>query len=238
MTVLTWAEKRYETGLDRGVFYPKNASGVVWNGLISVEEVADGEAQVRYVDGVKTYQSYTSSELAGVIEAFTYPDVFYTDILTQDRSESFGMSYRVQNTDSYSIHLIYNVKIPRGEISYNQSEIDPFRWAFTTLPVTMPDARMSAHLIIQVDTAYSWTVQALEEVLYGTQAADARLPTPEEVFQIFEDNSILRIIDNGDGTWTAIGPDDAVKLLDPTTFEITWPSAVYISADSYIIHSL
>jgi len=211
---------------------------VVWDGLVSVSEVADGDELGRYIDGVKTYQSYKSSEFAGVIEAFSYPDAFYTDILTQARSESFGVSYRVQNADEYSIHLIYNVKIPRGEISYNQSEVEPFRWGFTTMPVFVPDAKKSAHLIIRVDAAYSWTVQALENVLYGTQAADARLPTPEEVFEIFEENSILRIIDNGDGTWTASGPDDVVKLLDPTTFEIDWPSAVFISSEAFTVHSL
>lgn len=238
MTRLRWFKKDYELGLDRGVFYPKGAPGVVWDGLISAQEADDGEQQRRYVDGVKTYQKHTTGDSAGIIEAFTYPDEFYTHSLTETRIESFGVSYRVQKADSYEIHLIYNAKIPRGEISHNQSEIDPFRWAFTTLPVSVPDAKPSAHLIIKVDTAYSWTVEALEEVLYGSDAENPRLPEPAEVFQIFEDNSILQIIDHGDGTWTAKGPDDVVKLLDPTTFEIDWPSAVFIDATSYTIHSL
>jgi hypothetical protein len=81
-------------------------------------------------------------------------------------------------------------------------------------------------------------MEALEDVLYGTDDESPRLPSPEEVFEIFEENAILRIIDNGDGTWTAIGPDSAIEMLDSETFEITWPSAVYIDADTYTISSL
>lgn len=239
MAKLNWLSVNFEMGLDRGVFYPEGGSGVPWDGLLSVEEtVVDGDEQTIVIDGIKTYQRHASGEFAGIIEAFTYPDTFYTNALNQERPQYFGMSYRVQNASSYSIHLIYNAKIPRGEISYNQSEIDPFRWAFTTMPVVMPEAKLSAHMIVEVSTAYSWTVAALEDLLYGTPAADARLPSPQEVFQVFEDNSILQIIDHGDGTWTATGPDEVVKMVDPTMFEINWPSAVYISATEYTVHSL
>ena len=238
MARLRWASRDHEIGVDRGVFYPKVGNGVPWNGLVEVAEISDVNEETIYVDGVPTYKYVTSREFSGIIEAFTYPDELYVDRLTQTRTEDFGLSYRVQKGSSYKLHLIYNAKIPRGEISHNQSEVEPFRWAFTTLPMVVPDARQSAHLVVEVDTAYSWTVAALEDILYGTPAAEARLPTPQEVFQVFEENSILQIIDHGDGTWTAIGPDEVVKLLDPTTFEITWPSAVYISADKYTVHSL
>src|SRR6186713_1685948 len=102
MTVLTWAEKHYDIGLDRGVFYPRQGSGVVWDGLISVEEINDSDGYSRYIDGVKTYQKHTRSGTAGIIEAYTYPDGFFADVLTQARSESFGISYRVRNEENYS----------------------------------------------------------------------------------------------------------------------------------------
>jgi hypothetical protein len=66
----------------------------------------------------------------------------------------------------------------------------------------------------------------------------ARLPDPQEIFDIFEANSILRVVDNGDGTFTVTGPDDAITMLDDTTFEIDWPSVVVIDSNTYEISSL
>lgn len=65
-----------------------------------------------------------------------------------------------------------------------------------------------------------------------------RFPTLEELLDIFESGVILRITDHGDGTWTADGPDSAIQMLTESMFRITWPSAVYISADTYQISSL
>jgi len=236
---LIWDARAYEQGLDRGVFYPKDGPGEAWNGLISVQEdSANEEVSSRYIDGVKTHLRRRVADFSGSIEAFTYPNSLHSDILTQTRRKSFGLSYRVRYNGGYKIHLIYNVDFPRGEISRKQSETDPFIWDFTTKPIVIPEAKLSAHLVIDTTDAYSSTLSDLEDVLYGTPAESARLPTPEEIFNIFEANSILRIIDHGDGTWTAIGPDSAIQMIDATTFQITWPSAVYIDAVSYDISSL
>jgi hypothetical protein len=66
----------------------------------------------------------------------------------------------------------------------------------------------------------------------------ARLPTPEELLGIFERTALLQVVDNGDGTFTVTGPDEAIQMLDPTTFQIAWPSAVYLDAESYSLSSL
>lgn len=86
--------------------------------------------------------------------------------------------------------------------------------------------------------AYPATVQAFEDVLYGTDSYSSRLPGPDEVLEIFEEHSILRVIDDGDGTYTVIGPDEAITMLDSTTYEINWPSAVWIDSDYYTLSSL
>jgi hypothetical protein len=59
-----------------------------------------------------------------------------------------------------------------------------------------------------------------------------------KVLEMFESGAILRIVDHGDGTWTATGPDEAIKMLSSTMFEITWPSAIYIDTETYKISSL
>ncbi len=187
---------------------------------------------------MKTHRQRLPGSFAGTLEAYTYPDALFEDILTQRQLPTFGLSYRIQTATGYKVHLVYNLKIPRGEISHNQTEAGSFKWDFTTLPVLVPGARSSAHLVVDTSLAYSWTVDALYDILYGTDAVGASLPSPATVLDLFEVNSILQIIDNGDGTWTAIGPDSVIEMLDSTTFQIDWPSAVYIDAETYTIHSL
>ena len=239
MTRLVWDDRVYSLGLDRGVFYPRVGPGEVWNGLTSVVESPDGsDEKTRYLDGVKNRVRRQEGYFRGTIEAVSFPEFFWDDVLTYKRPQDFGFCYRVQSGDIYQLHLVYNCQISPVGISHQQSEIDIFRLEFSCRPIQVPDAKRSAHLIVTTAIAYSWTVAALEDVLYGTEAEPPRLPTPQEVFDIFEANSILQIIDHGDGTWTAIGPDSAIIMLDATTFEITWPSAVYIDAESYTIHSL
>lgn len=241
MTRLDWASqpRSYEAGVDRGVFYPANAPGEPWVGLTSVQESPSGaEGRKRYVDGINVGQRRTGTNFEGVIEAYTYPLSFYDEVLSQKRAKPFGLSYRTQTEDSYKLHIVYNVLLGYSGSSYNQDPSDPFSWGFTTRPVAIPDSRPTSHLIIEASTAYPEATSALEDVLYGSNDALASLPSVAEVLDIFEQNSILQIIDHGDGTWTAIGPDEVVSMLDATTFQIDWPSAVYISSDTYTVHSL
>ncbi len=81
-------------------------------------------------------------------------------------------------------------------------------------------------------------IQAIEDLLYGSASTAPRLPDPQEILDLFEEGAILKIIDHGDGTWTAIGPDDVVYMTDPDTFEINWPSVVYLDEDTYQVSSL
>lgn len=136
------------------------------------------------------------------------------------------------------IHLIYNVVFGPSPTMYKQSETTPFRWPFSSTPREVPGAARTAQLIVNTAVAYPTTVVNLEDILYGTTETDPRLPEPQEVLDVFEENSILRIIDNGDGSWTAIGPDSVIVMLDATSFQITWPSAIYIDSETYRINSL
>lgn len=224
--------------MDRGIFYLQGRPGEAWNGLVSVNESDGGSTErVRHIDGQKFFRQRTE-EFSGIIEAFTYPDSFHDHILTQRRHKSFGLSYRVKSGNGYKIHLVYNVTVIPPSFLYQMNQPDLFRWDFTTKPVHIPGAKPSAHLVIPTTDAYSWTVSALEEVLYGSESEDPRLPSPEEVLAIFEENSIVQVIDHGDGTFTVTGPDSVIQMLDLTTFQIDWPSVVYIDSETYQISSL
>lgn len=240
---MTWdSEGGYEIGLDRGVFYPTSGPGEAWSGLISVKEAPTSQEDSFWIDSMKVNRKNSRGEFSGNLSSFSYPPSFYDYILVPMRVKPFGLTYRVLTEETYNIHLVYNVLFGPSVRQYQQDASILYSWDFTTLPVDIPGAwapvARTAHLVVSGDIAYSSTVSALEDVLYGSDTSEPRLPTPAEVFEIFEENSILRIIDNGDGSWTAIGPDDVVYMTDSITFEINWPSAVYINPVSYTVHSL
>ena len=203
-----------------------------------VENATDSGERTRYIDGVNTRNGRRPGEFEGRIEAFTYPEAFHTKGLLAKRARPFDLCYRVQTDASYRLHLVYNVRLGADSAVYDQKNVAPFAWDFTTVAVPFPGFTASAHFVVEADVAYSETMAALEDVLYGNESYDAALPAPVDILQIFEDNSVLQIIDHGDGTWTAIGPDDVVQMLDATTFQISWPSAILINPYTYTVHSL
>ena len=151
MAKLVWDQtgsRYYETGVDRGVFYPLGVSGeytpgVAWNGLSNVSESPSGaEATPIYADNIK-YLSLTSAEDFGLtIEAYSYPPEFGVcdgsaeptegvTVAQQDR-KTFGFSYRTMigndtegNEHGYKIHLVYGCKAAPSEKSYGTISDSP-----------------------------------------------------------------------------------------------------------------
>jgi len=243
MTRLDWAKSAddiYEAGVDRGVFYPNDGFGVVWNGLLWVAEKPVGAAITPYfIDGAKYLNEQTPEAFTATIAAYMYPEE-----LEDAEGSIFGLCYRtmIGSGKHYKLHIVYNMLAAPSaadHISLNSSvEAMQFSWDATTVPVVIFDHRPSAHLIIDTRTAYSWVVSALEDMLYGSDKLEPYLPDIDVVLALFEEGSILKITDNGDGTWTADGPDEVVYMTDATTFEIDWPSVVPIDAISYTVRSL
>lgn len=238
MSKLSWEQRNYEAGLDRGVLYPNGIAGEAWNGLVSVTEIPSGaDAKPLYVDGKRVFQRRTRESFAGSISAFTHPDSFYEDVLTQKRPKSFGLSYRVGAGKNHKIHLVYNVLVNPSAKQYAMSETQPFVWGFTTLPVSMAGGLFVSHVVVDID-AYEAAISDLEDILYGTDETLPRLPLPDEVVEIFEGHSILRVTDHGDGTYTIDGPSEAVIDNGDGTFELNWPSVVVVSSDVFRVSSL
>lgn len=242
MSKLIWddiAARDYEAGVDRGVFYPLNGPGQVWNGLVSVEESpSEADDRPRYLDGKRIGNRRRLGEFSATVSAFTYPTSFSPGLIAPIRRTHFGLSYRTQSRNGYKIHLVYNAIASPSDSNYVFDDTSPFQWLLTTRGELGPDGMIVSHFIIDTEIAYPEVVELFEKVLYGDEENDSRLPTPIEVFNIFEANARFRVIDNGDGTWTAIGPDDAITVNPDGTFEITWPSAVMISGDTYRLQSL
>lgn len=266
-TKIAWnsvGNRFYEAGVDRGVLYVEGRPGVAWNGLISVEESpTGGESVPYYYDGFKYANPSALEEWEADLEAFTYPDEFaYCDgtemmangmFITQQRRNSFGLSYRTligndvnAENHGYKIHIVYDVQAEPSDRSYStlsdDAEASTFSWHLTARPRKFQDPifgiKYGAHIILDSTKVYPWTMRAVEEVLYGKDSVDPKLPSPQELLAIFENNTLLHVVDNGDGTWTAVGPESAIIMTSADEFQIDWPSAVMLNDDTYTINSL
>ena len=78
------------------------------------------------------------------------------------------------------------------------------------------------------------TLQAIEDIIYGTATTNPRFPTIDEIRALFDVYGILVIIDNGDGNWTAIDQaGDYITMNNPTQFTINNADATYLDATTY-----
>lgn len=152
-------ERLYETGLDRGVLYPKGTSGyekgVAWNGLTSIDESPSGaEANDIYADNIK-YLSLRSAENFGyTINAYTYPDEFAPCdgqaivgnglVVSQQTRKPFGLCYRsLKGNDllgddyGYLLHIVYNSTVNPSSKTRSTTNESPeaveMSWEATTI---------------------------------------------------------------------------------------------------------
>lgn len=218
MPKLIWdkvGEHFFETGVDHGVLYPMGTdgrykSGVVWNGLVAVNDAKEGgEAEDVYADNIQ-YLSIVSPEKYGFsIEAYTYPEEFekcdgsYQPegakglYVTQQTRQSFGFSYRsligndTEGTDyGYKLYLIYNCRATPADLEHstvNETvEAQTMTWDVKTTPVPIEGFKPSARLIVDSTKCNLTKLKALEDLLYGDDSGEAKLPTPDEVIALLK----------------------------------------------------
>lgn len=258
MALITWdgaGERLFEYGLDRGVLYPPGEVGVPWNGLVSVDAGADdAEVTPMYYNGIRTFDLVYPGEFSGKIKAITYPDKFlqFEGSAEQARgvfvsgqpARTFGLSYRtligndsVGNGFGYKIHVLYNLTaIPQNVSNETLGEsISPieFEWEISGIPEWLSGKRPTVHFTFDSTKMNPAGLAEIEKVLYGSALTNPHLPSVTELLSSFT----ITITDNGDGTWTAEGPDHLFSYPSGTTFEITDANAVFIDASNYVISS-
>ena len=211
MPKLTWdntGERIFETGIKQGVLYPiqsdgKYSKGVAWNGLTAVTESPSGaEATALYADDIKYLNLLSNEEFGATIEAYTYPDEFAecdgsaelaTGVMIgQQKRKIFGLCYRttigndVEGNDyGYKLHLVYGCLAAPSEKGYSTINDNPdaitFSWEVTTTPVNVEGFKPTSQITIDSTKADPTKLAALEAVLYGGEATEAKLPLPDEV---------------------------------------------------------
>lgn len=211
MAKLVWdatGERKYETGVRNGVLYVMDESGtypkgVAWNGLTAVTESPSGaEATALYADDVKYLNLISAEEFGATVEAYTYPDEFAQCngeaslvngvTIGQQPRKTFGMAYRtvlgndVENESyGYKLHLIYGAVASPSEKAYatinDSPEAITFSWELKTTPVVVNGFKPTASLTIDSTKANAEKLTALEDILFGSESGEARLPLPNEI---------------------------------------------------------
>lgn len=234
MSRLTWDDRNYDLGADRGVVYLHNGEVEVWNGLTAVtEKPSDIRTRVRYRDGVRSLNQRAEDSYSATVECYTYPDAIL------GARTAFDMSYRVRTGKGYEIHLVYNaIARSTGAAYKQQDDLTPFTIDILTKPRVMPLLRSpSAHVIVDASKAYPPAVAAVETILYGDDHDEPRFPNPEDLVPIFDVNALFKVVDNGDGTATLTAPDDVFEWLSATEADVDWPYVNRVSEDTLRIRS-
>ena len=253
-------DRVFEGGVDQGVLYLPDGSGVGWNGLISVDEKNNNSVEPVYFDGVKFNDIVTVGEYAGTIRAFTYPDEFYRFdglheeqdglYLTHQTPERFGLSYRslIGNDlegfgHAYKIHVVYNLTAKAGNIqrkTLSLDDVEPFefQWEISGIPEDAVGSRPTCHVIFDSTDMDPHLLADIEDILYGDEDSGPQLPPLSALIQFIRKWDRLIITDNNDGTWTADAKIDSdIVMTSETEFLITAENVVYLDEYTYEISS-
>lgn len=203
----------YETGVSNAVLYPQAddgtyPKGVAWNGITAANESPSGaESNDQYADNM-VYLSLTGAEkFEGTIEAFSSPAEFdecdgmkeLSKGLTvhQQTRKPFGFAYKsilgndIKGNDyGYKLHIWYGCKAAPSERSHSTVNDSPEpqnpSWSVSSTPVAVPGAKPSSVLTFNSTTTPADKLKKIEDILYGTEAADARLPLPAELLELLK----------------------------------------------------
>lgn len=185
----------------------KYSKGYAWNGLTGVTESPSGaEPTDLYADNIKYLTMRSAEDLGATVTAYTYPPEFAQCdgsaslvsgvMIGQQSRRAFGLCYQtvvgndVQGNDyGYKIHILYGATASPSERAYQTINDSPeaieFSWELTTTPISVDGFKPTALVTIDStefkDEAAKGRLQDLEDILYGTDEAEARLPLPDEI---------------------------------------------------------
>lgn len=204
MTQVRWdriQDRTFEYGVDRGVLYVDGKPGVAWSGLLRVDQrTVGGELAPIYMDGELVRLDRAKEHYTGAISAVMYPEEFEACegieessgfLFDSQRRASFGLSYRtlvgnpLSERIAYKLHLLYNASVTPTERNHGSAgqTLNPtgFSWNISAVPLQFPDRRATAHISLDSRRVDRTVLDMLEQMLYGTDTTDPRMPTSEEL---------------------------------------------------------
>lgn len=181
---------------DSGETLQEYALAYPWNGLTAVNEAPDGgDANDQYADNIKYVTIMGTENYVATIEALNYPPEFAecdgsAEIAPgvyagQQRRKPFGFTYRtkigndVDGEDAgYKLHLVYGMLASPSDKDYETMNESPeamtFSWECRGTAVPCTGYRPTAHLVIDSTKTDATKLAALEAILYGQDASEAK----------------------------------------------------------------
>lgn len=188
----------------------KYGKGVAWNGVTALNLTpSGGEPTPLYANNKKYLTLMSVEELGGTVEAYMYPDEWAACdgsaevtpgmYIGQQARSSFGLVAKTlvgndteKNKYGYKLHLIYGGLASPSETAYStvndSPEVDPMSWEFTTTPTDSTiDGKTYTTSYICIDSTKftdettKGHLQALLDVLYGSDETEPELPSPADV---------------------------------------------------------
>lgn len=185
--------------------------GVAWNGFTGLSESPSGaEETALYANNKKYLSLFSKEDFGGTLKAYTYPteweecdgsaELVPGVTVAQQTRTGFGLTYRtIVGNDTahedydYKIHLVYGATASPSSKDYQTINDSPeaieFSWDFKTVPIDVNGFQPTSHLIIDKNKLTKDQLDAIEDALYGTEAAEPRLLMPNEIVEIIEGGS-------------------------------------------------
>lgn len=260
MTRIEWdkvSDRVFETGLDHGVLYTAGGSVIPWNGLVSIAETpSDEKGTPVYLDGRLVNQDQIQNAFTGTLTAFTYPEEFQTLSGLQEfipgffvegqEPKEFGLSWRTMIGNGsnakagYKIHILYHVTATPSNVTWSSTASDvntqQFSWDLSTIPEEIPGFAPSSYVVLDSTKMDPYVLESIEDRLYGENVRDAfPLGSLKDMFEYIANGVLIRITDNGDGTWSASGPSSLIQQIGDDWFQISGADVTYLTPDEYTI---
>ena len=223
----------YQRGISDVLVSVNDDEAIRWNGITSMSvSPIRIESKPVYLDGVLRVDKKPRTVYTASISCYTYPEELdKKDIFTGD------LCYRTEVDGGFRIHILYNVVVKFDGMSNYETLVEEtpidFKWGvYGTL-------RQSDVMFTEVviDSRYSdeEAMSVIEGEIYGD---NPRIPDIDFIRDFIESTATLIITDEGDGIYTAEGPDRVVYLTSDTEFIIDWPSVILFSDVEFEVSSL
>lgn len=202
MTTLVWdnpEDRSYQSGIDHGVLYLSDGTGVAWNGLTSITEAASETTEAVYYQGRLIHNIVKLGEFKGNLSAISYPEEFldYCGVanvrpgvrVRDQKSKTFGLSYRTMiNDNDYKLNVAYNVLPVTSERSFATiSSTDTalaFSWALSSVPEKLSGFAPSSIIHIDSRKVSPETIDTIKDILYGTEGSNPILPSMQSLVNL------------------------------------------------------
>lgn len=228
-----------------------------WNGITGMDESGNGDSAIYYIDGKVFLADVDPTDFKGRLTAYGWPKKFGEClgmpevapglVVDNQKPKQFDFSYRTlvgnglgNDRFGYQIHLVYQAMASisgRNRKTVNNGP-NPLEYAFDLVctPVALPGYRPSAHYVIDTRYLPESALETIEEILYGTSTTRARMPRPQELYDLLSFGSAITFVSWTHPelglVWTATGSSTNVIQTTPDTFEIRNVNGSWIDEDA------